>query len=74
MEDLRERRRALEVLAKQGLLYCKNHRDLIEVSMLYRKKCYSSQRADYEMCPYLTLRKQRQGGKVRGSDPKEGYT
>jgi len=59
-DNFKEKRKALEVLASQGVLKCQKHDFYVERGMLHKRKCYITRRQEYNQCPYLTLDKRKE--------------
>ena len=52
-DRFKEKRKALEVLASQGVLFCEKHEIIIGRGLMYKKRCYTGRNRVSNQCPYL---------------------
>ncbi|KKL92511.1 hypothetical protein LCGC14_1883970 [marine sediment metagenome] len=56
--EFKVRRKALEILARQGALHCGKHDCQITRGLMYKKKCYTGRNRENNICPYLQIQSQ----------------
>ena len=57
--SVRQRKRSLETIAREGRLFCTNHDNKINVKRLYEKHCYIGRETHDGHCKYLHITKYR---------------
>ena len=55
--DLKQQRKSLEVLVRDGKVYCKFHKKPVGLKTMYQKRCYVNYHGR-GFCPYAQIRKE----------------
>ena len=54
--SIRQRRRSLESLAREGRLFCIKHDNGVTIRIMYEKHCYIGRDRENGQCPYLQFK------------------
>lgn len=55
--DLKQKRKSLESLIREGRVFCKLHREPIGLKTMYQKRCYVNYHGK-GFCPYVHIRRE----------------